>query len=161
MKFGELKNRAIVSVADARKLGYVDSLLLDLAHQRILGLRVRSGGLLTHHEAILLQDVQSVGHDAVTVQDASKLNAESKFSELHGSTEVTQLIGARVLNENGRELGTIADVDVDLDGATVSGYLLGANLIDRVRRHEHVVSPSAIRSFGDKLIVVSNEVAVD
>lgn len=161
MKFGDLKNKPVVGVADAHRLGYVETVLLDLNGLRLLGFRVRSGGLLTHRDAVLLADVKSVGDDAVTVEDASRLNAEGKFAELKNSTDIERLIGARILNETGHVLGTVADVDIDLEAATVTSYLLEGNLIDRVRRQEHVIPTSETKSIGDKLIVVGNEVTVD
>ncbi|GAC1518583.1 MAG: hypothetical protein NVS2B16_24040 [Chloroflexota bacterium] len=161
MKFGDLKNRPVVSVADARRLGYVETLLLDLDSQKILGLRVRQGGLLTHRGAVLLHDVKAVGDDAVTLEDASRLNSENKFSEFKNCSDLGPILGARVLTESGTVLGSVADVDVDLQAGTISGYVLGGNLLDRVRGQEHVIQPATVKTIGDKMIVVANDAAQD
>jgi len=157
MRFGEVKNRPVVSVAGAEKLGFIDDLLLDTTAHQVVGFRVRQGGLITHREALLLHDVKAIGLDAVTIEDPSKLNADQKFLELHDSMTGDRVIGSRVMSENGSNLGNVSDIDADFATGQVLGYALVSGLMDRLRRQDEMVPVAAVRSIGDSLVVVGNE----
>lgn len=156
MNWDELKNRPVVSVAGAEKLGHLSDMLLDNSGSRILGFRVRSGGLLTHYQGVLAADIQSFGPDAVTVQDASRLNRESAFSSFGDALTASSVEGSRVMTEGGTELGKVKDIALDLDGLAVTGYSLGVNLIERIRGGEKVVPIAAVHSIGPDLVVVDD-----
>ncbi|MGI8825357.1 MAG: PRC-barrel domain-containing protein [Chloroflexota bacterium] len=162
MRFSDFKGRPVVSVTDARRLGFVDTLMLDRATQQILGLRIRQGGLISHHDFLLLRDVRSVGGDAVTVDDPSNVNEQSKFPELEGCADLGSVLGGRVLKEDGHLLGSVSDVEIAGDASAITGYMIGMNLLERLRRHEeHVIPATEVKSLGDSLVVVSNAVKVD
>jgi uncharacterized protein YrrD len=129
MRFGEVKNRPVVSVAGAEKLGFIDDLLLDTAAHQVVGFRVRQGGLITHREALLL-------HDSMTGN---------------------RVIGSRVMTENGANLGNVSDIDADFATGQVLGYALVSGLMDRLRRQDEMVPVAAVKSIGDNLVVVGNE----
>lgn len=158
MKWTEIKDRPVVSVAEAEKLGFVDDLLLDPAGKRVLGLRVRRGGMVTHREALLLSSAQAIGEDAVTVQDGSALNKESAFSDLRDSVAATAITGSRMLSEDGREIGNVGDLVFELPSGQVSEYLLSVGLLDRLRHEEHGVPVAAVTSLGNGLVVVQNNI---
>jgi sporulation protein YlmC with PRC-barrel domain len=146
-------------VTDAGELGSVDDVQLDLARQQALALAVKvGGGLFPGHKAVLLQDVKSVGQDAVTLQDASKLNDIKAFPSLQSATAATDLHGFRVITETGTEVGTVADVDVSFPDGAIAGYVLAGGLLDRLQHQEHLVPTSTVKSFGEKLIVVTDDV---
>lgn len=161
MRVGEVKNEQVVSVAGAEKLGTVDDIFIDPARQTVLGLRVKRGGMLSKAEAVLLSDVQSIGLDAVTLPDASRMNAESKFSEFGNSIMAGNIIGSRMLTEHGHEVGTISDLDIDFEAGSITTYFLSGSFLDRLRKDDHTVSASAVKTIGEKLVVVSNDVIVE
>lgn len=156
MKWHDLKDKPIVSVSGGEKLGFVDDLYLDPSGRQILGLRSRSGGLITHRAAMSLDSLQAVGEDALTVKDASVLNDEGSFSDLKSSRLAERLVGTQVLTESGKELGNIADLRLDLPAGRVSDLELGVGLIDRVRGEEHLIPTTAIRSIGTDAVVVES-----
>lgn len=104
------------------------------------------------------EDLKAVGGGATTVQDASRLNKPDSFPDLHDSTTVSSITGSRVMTENGVEIGTVGDIELDPKGATVSNYFLGESLMGRLRGEEHRIAVTAIKSLGSKLVVVSNSV---
>lgn len=157
VRFRKLKGMTVVSLEGAHRLGAVDDLWLDLKNQRVLGLRIKTGGLIPGHQAMLLEDIKSVGQDAVTVGDETKLNDERKFSELKGASGMDAVDHARVMNESGTVLGTVSDLEMDLNSGAITQYVLSGSLIDGLRHREHVVPVSAVRSVGEKLIVVTDD----
>lgn len=160
MEFGELKNRPVVSLADASKLGFVDTALVDLHNQQVTGFRIRTGGIFTHHHAILLQDVKSLGQDAVTIEDSRRLTDEGKMPQLKTSVPLTNVVGSRVISEDGKEIGTVADIEMTVETGQIENYILAGKLMDRLRHDKHMIPSSAVKSIGDKLIVVTNQTVV-
>jgi sporulation protein YlmC with PRC-barrel domain len=63
-----------------------------------------------------------------------------------------------MLTEHGHEVGTISDLDIDFATGAVTAYVLSGSLLDRLRKENHTVPVSAIKSIGEKLVVVSNDV---
>src|SRR5436309_488109 len=67
MKASELRGRAIVSLAEAQKLGEVDDVLLAPGQSRVAGLRIKHG-LFGPTQYLPSGDIYSVGPDAITIQ---------------------------------------------------------------------------------------------
>jgi uncharacterized protein YrrD len=149
----------IISVSDASKLGFVDSLFLNLSSQHVLGLRTRTGGITTQYRAILLRDVKAMGRHVVTVEDPSKIGEAGRYPELQGSAETAVIIGARVVTEDGTVIGTAADIDFDPQSGAIQHYILATGMLERLRRTERTVPVGAVRSVSANLIVVRNEAA--
>lgn len=157
MRFHDLKGRNVVGVAEAHELGTVNNLVLDLQTQSILGLLVKTGGLLSRDQAVPLGDVNAIGADAVTVEDASKLNGQSKFADLKGKPTMDVVLGANVMSEDGAKLGSVSDVELDVGAGRITEYILSEGLVDRLRGDEHYIPSSSVKSVGEKLIVVAAE----
>lgn len=160
MDFAQLRNRPVVSVVDAERLGFIDTALIDLHNQSLTGFRVRTGGVFTHHRAILLQDVKSLGKDAVTVEDGRRLGDEGKMQQLKTSVPLTDVTGSRVMSEEGKIIGTVDDIDVDMETGRIENYVLSGNLLDRLRHDKHMIPSSAVKSIGEKIIVVTENTAM-
>ena len=160
MRFGEIRNLPVVGVATAEKLGSVDDLLLDQSGRQVLGFRVRRGGLIVHHEGMLLADVQSIGNDAVVVRDASRLNKLEKFSEFSNSRLGSGIVGSRVVTEAGENLGSVGDIDADFNSGAVQRFALGGNVLERLRGQHHSFSVDTVQSIGNDLVVVGNDAVV-
>lgn len=156
MKWSELKDRPVVSVAGAERLGFVDDLFLDPDGRRVLGFCIRSGGLITRREAMTIDDAQAIGDDAVTVVDASKLNRRDSFSGLDGAREATSVIGSKVMTVSGQEVGRVGDIVLNEGSTAVLAYLLKEGIISHLRRKEHSVAVSEVTSLGEGLLVVSD-----
>jgi sporulation protein YlmC with PRC-barrel domain len=160
MHFNDVRNRPVVSLADAERLGFVDDILIDTERSTVVGFVIRHGGIVTHHEAMLLTDVRAIGEDALTVADASKLNARKKFAELQAARTGSQLFGSRVLDESGSQIGKLADVDADFTSGAVQSWILSDNVLQRLRGEVHTVSVGAVKSIGDGLVVVHDNTPV-
>lgn len=157
MKLSELKGRSVVSVSQAHKLGEVDNVVVDLSSRSVLGLLVRTGGLLHSRQAVLLRDVKAIGQDAVTVEDESQLNGQDKFAELKDKPTADAIVGAKVMTESGSQVGSVSDLSVDIPAGQITEYILDEGLLERLRGQERFVPASAVRSLGVRLVVVTDE----
>jgi sporulation protein YlmC with PRC-barrel domain len=154
MKWSDLKDKPVITVAGGERLGFVDDLLLDAGGRQILGLRTRTDGLLTRHAAMVWGSVHAVGEQAVTVRDASALNEEASFSDLKDARPAEGIVGSRVFTVSGQELGRVVDLCLDLSSRKVLSYALGVGIIDRLRGEERLIPVTQVRSIGDDVVVV-------
>ena len=111
MRADELKGRAVVTLADATKIGRIDDVLFDKNYRTVLGFRVKAG-MLSHAEALPRAGVSAIGPDAVTVADQSAVNNEDRFAELAGSLSLDSAQRMKVVTEGGELLGMVNFYDV-------------------------------------------------
>jgi len=119
-----LRGIAVVSVQEARKLGTVDDVLLDLQRHRLGGVTLQ-GGLFRGGPTVEWSAIRSVGQDAVMVDDSGAVAAplDAKHSAL---VRLTALRGTKVVTDMGDLAGTIAEVEVDPASGAVAAYTVAA-----------------------------------
>ena len=160
MKASELKGRAVVTLSDAEKVGQVSDVLFDATYREVLGFRVKKGTFGTT-DALTRASVSAVGKDAVTVPGPDVVNTQDRLPDLLGAASLDQAHGTKVVSEGGSLLGTIADVEVDDDVRTVTGYTLSAPLLDRLRGREPRFSAADVKSLGEGGIMIVSNAAAD
>lgn len=130
MQWSQLKGRKVVSTTTADRVGKVDGFLLDPQTRSVVGLHLKK---TESGSVVAWNDLAAVGSDAVTVADASVVvepdEAQSALGGKRGA-----VLKKLVLDDAGRALGKVTDVDLDpetgavrelvLDGATVPGERL-------------------------------------
>lgn len=159
MRADELKGRAVVTLADATRIGRVDDVLFDADYRTVLGFRVKAGGLLSHAEALPRTGVRSVGADAITVADRSAVNDEERFAELAGALTLDSAQHMKVVTEGGDLLGTVNAVELDDTAEHVLGYTLDAPLLDRLRGRAPEIHAEDVARFGaGGIMIVPNAV---
>lgn len=160
MHASDLRGRAVVTLADAAKVGTVDDVLFDAQYRRVLGFRVKKS--LMGKEAVPRTKVQSVGADALIISVPEAVNAEKRFTELASATSLKDFTGTKVISEGGDYVGTIRDVELDSMAEFVVAYLLSAPLLDRMRHREPQIRADAVLCVGaGGIMTVPNEVAMN
>ncbi len=148
MKASDLKGRAVVTLADAAKIGQVDDVLFDAAFRQVLEFRVKQG-TFSHSEAVTRANVSAVGADALTVPSPEAINAEDHFAAPAGAATTSQVHGTKVVTEGGALLGTIAELELDDEAQTVLSYLLAAPLLDKLRQRVPSFSAAQVLRLGE------------
>src|SRR5437867_1440933 len=112
MKASELRGRAVVSLAEAQKVGEVDDVLLAPAQSRVAGFRIKHG-LLGPHQHLSSPDVHSVGPDAIIIQSRDLLREQLSPPDLQPLADLSALSGIKVVSESGTLLGVLQDAELD------------------------------------------------
>ncbi len=110
VSFRQATGRKVVSGASGQDLGEVNHLLVDAEQHRIAAVIVGRG---KHAQLVDWEHLSGFGPDAVMVSDEGALRApfdDRERAAAHGNLE---LVGKRVLSEQGNELGTLDDVTFD------------------------------------------------
>ncbi len=160
MNANDLKGLAVVTLADAAKVGHVSDILFDPQYRQILGFRVKRSAL-GHSETVLRRDVSAVGQDAITIPTHAALNEEGRFPELAGASTLGKVEGTRIVTESGTYLGTIHAVQVDDEARTVVAYELATGLLGHLRGEHPTLSAEYVRQIGEGGVMVVADAAAD
>jgi sporulation protein YlmC with PRC-barrel domain len=137
IRISALAGRAVVDLDAAEKLGKIDKIILDPDARLVAGFVVSRGSSLFNpgDDTVLpASAVHAIGPDAVTVHRSAPAAAGTP---LDGLPRVSDLVGRKVVSEEGRFLGRVDDVLVD----ETDGRILGYALDDRDTGLRGMVSP--------------------
>lgn len=144
-------------------VGHIRETVFDGRAERIAGFTLSGLGLLsgTLRHGLPWSAVHSLGHDAVMIRDPRRL-VRSDAVTAYGGPLRGRIIGARVVTDDGDEVGTVLDVIV-AGGASgrVVGFrvarvrLLGATLSGRRRREVYLPRGESVAVSGRTVVVES------
>lgn len=133
MLANDAKGRQVMSTATASKVAKVAGFIVDTPAARIVALRlskVEGDGDTLHWE-----DIKGFGQDAVTVPSEDVLkDASGRAAEL--SDKTYDVLGKRVLDDQGNELGKVRDLEFDPSTGALTALVLadgtvsGSRLLD-------------------------------
>jgi uncharacterized protein YrrD len=169
MRATELSGRAVVDIDGAEKVGAIDKIILDPDGRRIAGFVVTRGGSgfpgTRAHVLIPASAVHAIGPDAVTIRQSAV--AGTDMTHLETLPRGTDVIGRKVVSEDGRFLGKVGDVLLDRADGRIVGYQLsdhtpGAKFEemlgkDKKRRDTPYLPADAKIRTGRDLIVASED----
>lgn len=158
MKASELKGRAVISLADAQKVGEVDNVLIDCSQNRVVGLRIKHG-LFSSTQVLRARDVHSVGPDAITIPNRELLVDRETATDLNALPDLNALSGINVVSESGALMGSLDDVDVDGQNLAVTAYYLGGSLWEHLTQGTKRFAATPGLRFGGKLLIIPDNLA--
>lgn len=153
----DLSGLAVIDIRDGKKLGTVGDTVVSPDDGRLLGFVIKSGGLLNNDESVVeIDDVRSIGADAITVEGDEIQGAEATneaFQEARSGDRA--LAGRKVVTQGGKLLGQIADVVISEEERRVTGLLLGGGIFEK----DDALPADRIASVGPDVVVVTDEQA--
>jgi sporulation protein YlmC with PRC-barrel domain len=129
MMFSEAHGYKVVSTSTAETVGKVDELVVDPRSRSVvaLGLKKTDTG-----QSLRWGDLAAFGSDAVTVASADLITEPTAdIAALTGKDH--HLIGKRVLDTRGDELGKVDDVEFDQQSGEVTGVLIAHDKLQGAR----------------------------
>lgn len=160
MQASDLRGRAVVTLADATKIGTVDDILFDSGYQRVEGFILKEGSFLGSKSAIPRARVTAIGSDAVTVASTAEIGPTTRFSELQNTRSLGQAHGTKVVTEKGELLGTLDGFELDDEVLEVRTCRLAAPLLGRLFNRQDTFTPQHIRRVGEGGLMVVDDDAL-
>ena len=121
MRATELMDRPVMDLATATTIGRIDDIGVDPVTKRVVGFHLaKTPGRATW---LSWERLTAVGADAVTVPDDSVLT-DPPTEVTGGRLRADNVLGGRVLTDEGYELAGLADVEIDVEAASVEALLL-------------------------------------
>jgi sporulation protein YlmC with PRC-barrel domain len=132
IRFSDIHNNPVISTTSATTVGKVASVVIDPSARSVAAFRVKKSK--GSGDTLLWTAITAIGPDAVTVDSEDRLIDPPQELEDRCSVDL-EVVGHRVLDDAGRELGTVQDVEFDPDdGALVTlmlkdAYVKGERLL--------------------------------
>ena len=152
----ELSGLAIIDVRDGKKLGTVGESVISPDDGRLLGFVIKRSALLNQEEsAVDIEDVRSIGSDAVTVEGEEVVHRVDAMPESFRQARSGDrtLIGRKVITQGGSLVGKIADLVISENDRRATGMILGSGMFER----GDALSADRIASVGPDVVIVTEE----
>ncbi|MFB9314372.1 PRC-barrel domain-containing protein [Nocardioides plantarum] len=120
MQWSQLKGRKVVSTATADRVGKVSGFVLDPETRCVVALELKKTDT---GSIVRWSDLVAVGSDAVTVADAAVVvEPDEALEALSGKRGA--VLKKLVLDDGGRALGKVTDLDLDPETGALRELLL-------------------------------------
>lgn len=156
----ELAGLAVIDIRDGKKLGAVSETVVSPDDGRLLGFVLTSGGMLNREEsAVEIDDVRSIGRDAITVEGEEHIHRPEATQEAFQAarTSVRTLIGRKLVTRGGSVIGQVADYAINEETRRIGTLLIGGGLFES----SDAVPAARVVSVGPDVVVVTDEGAAD
>lgn len=152
----ELAGLAVIDVRDGKKLGTVSETVVSPDDGRLLGFVLKSGGMLSREEsAVEIDDVRSVGADAITVEGEEIIHrpeaTQPNFQEAR--TGDRTLIGRKIVTQGGTVLGQVADLVINEEARRLGSILIGGGVFES----RDAIPAARVVSVGPDVVIVTDE----
>ncbi len=131
MLFSQARKRNVVNITTATRVARVDGFVVLPEPARVALLRL--GKVSGAGTLLAWDDVQGFGPDAVTVATDAVIRPARDAVEQRAEDNDLEIIGKRVLTEQGMELGPVTDVDFDPETGAVISLITKTETIDGQR----------------------------
>lgn len=119
----DIIGKDVVAVDTGEKVQTISDLVFDQNSNQLLGFLVDEGGWFSEAKVLPLQNVQSIGPDAILIADRAGIVEAPRVPAMHMILQRNNILkGTKVLTTDGRDLGTLADLYFDEYSGQVEGY---------------------------------------
>ena len=129
MLFSDAKGRKVVSTSTAEKVGKVTEFVVDPASRSVLAVHLKKA---ESGDTLRWSDITGFGEDAVTVPGTDVIT-ETPADVAALSDKAHRVLGKRVLDSRGDELGEVKDVDFDPTNGTITALVLADRRVAGIR----------------------------
>ena len=110
MKSEDILNLKVVNIENGATIGFVTKLLIDGEKIQMIALQI-GGGIFSHADFMPFDAIKAIKNDALMIESESSVVERGAFKD---NGIIDNLIGRKTLTEDGRDIGTIHDFDVDI-----------------------------------------------
>lgn len=157
VKGNDVIGTKVISVNNGQEIGKVKDIIYDPRLNKVRALLIDEGGWFSDAKIISLENINSIGQDAVMVNSEAAIRKASEISEkvaniAKGGTYLTK---TKVITESGTELGEVTDIFFDPSSGQVQEFEVSEGLVKDVRSGKKRFNISNIKTVGEEAIIVS------
>jgi len=156
----DLIGKPVVAFDNGEQFETIKDLLFDQENNQLLGFLVDEGGWFSTARVLPLQNIQSIGPDAVIVPAKNAVVSATQIPEINRILERNNVLkGTKIMTTDGRDLGAMADLYFNEQTGVVEGYEASGGLFaDAYSGRSFVPAPHAIK-IGEDVAFVPPETA--
>ncbi|MGB9903258.1 MAG: PRC-barrel domain-containing protein [Desulfotomaculales bacterium] len=157
-KSKQLLNLPVFSLEEGRQIGKVKGLVVDPAKKAVVALVTEEKSWPREQKFIPFHLLHSVGDDAVTVERSSTLQKGASLPEIARlARDKLEVLGTRIVLENGTILGHVDEFYIDLETGEIVGLEFSAGVLSSVMQGRAYLDASFIRTLGKQVTVCTDE----
>jgi sporulation protein YlmC with PRC-barrel domain len=152
-----VKGMPVITMAEGKQVGKVDDLVVDPERKAVGWLRLHSGGMgMLGGERLWVPTaaVHSVGEDVVTINAEADARTPEEAPEARDLVKAKrEIIGNKVITENGERLGEVRDYEFNPDTFALTSLTVppGMNVVGELL----TIAGDKILTIGEDVIVVA------
>lgn len=156
----DLIGKPVVAFDTGEELERIKDLLFDQENNQLLGFLVDEGGWFSSARVLPLQNIQTIGPDAVIVAAKNTVVNADRIPAIQRVLERNNVLkGTKIMTTDGRDLGTLADLYFNEETGAVEGYeASGGVFADAYSGRSFIPAPHAIK-IGEDVAFVPPETA--
>lgn len=155
-----MKGLPVITMTEGKQVGKVDDLVVDPERKAVSWLRLHSGGMLGGERLwVPAEAVHGVGEDAITINAEADVRSPADAPEAVALVKARrELIGNKVITENGERLGEVRDYEFDPDTFAVTSLSVppGMNVVGEIL----LIAGDQVLTIGVDVIVVATGVVM-
>ncbi|MEG6520657.1 PRC-barrel domain-containing protein [Desulfotomaculum sp. 1211_IL3151] len=146
----------IISLAEGQEMGAVKGLVVDPFQQRIAALIIEQKGWFKDQKFAPYGKVRSVGADAITIDQGAIVEKGTSLPDiLKLYKERINIIGSKVIAENGSDLGEVDEFYVDEISGQIVGLEISGNFLNSLFKGKSFMEIAFVKTIGKELVVTS------
>ena len=138
----------------------IEDLILSQNSQQILGFLVDEAGWTANALALLFEQIDALGPDAVIIRSKDVLTPMKEIG-IEQVLEQGRLKGSKILTTEGRALGTIVDIYFDDQTGIVQGYEVSGGTISDSYTGRAFVRANENTKVGNQVVFVSPSTLIE
>ena len=157
-KSKRFESMPVISLEEGQQIGHVKSLVIDPAGKKIAALIIEQKGWFKEQRFIPYQKVNSAGNDAITIEKTAHVERGASLPDIVKLVrERIDIIGAKLVAENGSLLGHVDEYYVELATGNIAGVAFSSNLINSLLKGHAFLDIAYVRTLGKEVVIVTNE----
>ena len=145
----------LITISDGKEMGVIRQLVINPEMGRIEFLLLNDGPWYTEPKVLPYELVLGIGHDAVTTESATALDALPETAEVVQFLErKVEVIGTRVITRRGRMIGLVAEMVIEIE----SGRVVACEIVNTEKQFLGFVPSEGILTFGRDVLVVDEKI---
>jgi uncharacterized protein YrrD len=157
-KSKRFESMPVISLEEGQQIGHVKSLVIDPANKKVAALIIEQKGWFKEQRFIPYQKINSAGSDAITIEKTAHVERGTSLPDIVKLVrERIDIIGAKLVAENGSLLGHVDEYYVELATGNIAGVAFSSNLINSLLKGHAFLDIAYVRTLGKEVVIVTNE----
>lgn len=151
----EIIDLPVINLETGKEIGNVKDVVFDPNQEAITGLIINGGSWLQGNRMVCYEKLHGIGEDAVTIEDDSALAEPDEIKEcLNGADG--NVIGAKVVTNDGKELGNIEDIVLNSNSGEIDSYEITDGVVQDILEGRGILNVSDDLKYGEDVVIVSD-----
>lgn len=157
-KSRQLLNLPVFSLDEGRQIGKAKGLVIDPAQKAVVVLTIEERGWHKEQKFIPFSRLHSIGADAITVEKSSVVHKKSSLPDvIKLAKDNIEVIGTRLVLENGAILGQVDEYYIDLKTGEIGGLEFSEGVLNNIIQGRAYLDANFIRTLGKELTICTND----